>query len=154
MAGPARSKAAILLMGATLAVVAFWLFWPSDEARIRKLLTETVHAVEEEDLPGVLSPVAFQYTDNHGLSYLLLKRTLQREFRHFEDIDVQMKILSVEVDGEEAVARLDLLVLATRDGERGYFFGGLKEPAHAVLYLKKNTPRGWRIERGEYEPGE
>lgn len=124
--------------------VAIYL-WPSDETRIRKLIKEGALVVEREDLDGLMSKVSFNYRDEYGLSYLLLKDVIKREFGYYSDIDVEYENLAVRVDKDRATATLDLRVLASTGTLRGYIFGDLREPLRLKLELEKGSMRKWLV---------
>jgi hypothetical protein len=146
-----------LMAGLALLIAApvlFYLFWPSDEARIRRLVHETARAVEAEDVEGVLKNVSFQYTDNAGLGYLWLKRILPAEFKKLSDMEVSVRGLgvTVEPDGKAASASMDLRIIATYGADdRGYYLGNADEPFRLTVRLKKNDLRRWEVVTGEYE---
>lgn len=125
--------------------IIIYFLWPSDEYRIRKLIKEGASAVEREDLEGLMSKVSFNYRDEYGLSYLLLKDVIKREFGYYSDIDVEYENIEVEVDKDKATATLDLMVLASAGSERGYIFGDLREPLRLKLELEKGSMRKWLV---------
>jgi hypothetical protein len=129
------------------------LLWPSDEARIRKLVRSSVTAVQNEDVAGVMKHVAFAYSDEHGLSYMLLKKTLERQFNVLSDIDVEYSELRINVVEDRATALLDLLVLASVGENRGYILGDLREDAHLELELEKNPAGKWLVTGADFNQG-
>lgn len=142
-------KSIALLVLLVVAPVLVYLLWPSEEARIRKLVRETARAVEAEELDGVMSHVSYNYSDEQGLSYLLIKKNLEKKFSFYSDIEVDYENLRVKVgeDGERAGAKLDLRVIATfGDDDRGYVLGDLQNPASLDLELKKGGPLNrWQV---------
>jgi hypothetical protein len=146
-----NKKSLILLLVLGTALFLTWLLFPSDEARIKRLIKESVEAVEREDIDGVMGHIAFGYQDEYGQSYVLLKRNLQRQFETYSDIQVEYEELAVEVTKDGATASLSLLVLATLGNQRGYILGDLKEAARLVLDLKKNPAKKWLIMKAALE---
>jgi hypothetical protein len=142
-------KSMALLVLLVVAPVLLYLLWPSDEARIRKLVAEAARAVEAEDLKGVMSHVSFNYSDEQGMSYLLIKKNLERKFRTYSGIEVDYENLRVEVGegGEGARADMDLRVIATFGGnDRGYVLGDLGDPVALELRLRKGGPLNrWQV---------
>lgn len=143
----------IVLLLLVIAAVAVYLFWPGDEARIKKLIKEGARAIEQEDIDAVMDRVSYNYRDEHGLSYLLLKRTIERQFTRYEDIVVEYENLEVDVKDDEAEARMDLRVIATWGVDRGYYLGDIKEPAHLTLELEKSPARRWLIRGSALDKG-
>jgi hypothetical protein len=138
-------RSAIALLILVISPVLVYLFWPSDESRIRKLIREEVRAVEEEDIDAFMSGVAFHYQDEYGLSYLLLKRLVEREFRAFSEIGMEYGGLGIDVSDERAMAGMDVRVLADRGVGRGYYWGDFREPVRLELELKKGPAGRWLI---------
>lgn len=141
-------RKSVILLVLVIAGAAAYLLWPSDEARIKKLLKEEVRAVEQEDIEGVMDGVSYNYRDEHGLSYLLLKRTLERQFTRYSDIEVEYENIEVGVNKDRAEARMDLRVIATWGQDRGYYLGDIKTPARLTLELEKSPARKWLITKG------
>lgn len=138
-------KSLALLIALIVAPAVFYLLWPTDEARIRKLIKEGASAVENEDLEKVMSKVSFGYRDEYGLSYMLLKETLKRHFEMYSDIEVQYEAPRIEVKGEAASASLDVRVIASEGGMRGYVFGDLDRPMSVGLGLEKDPAGRWLV---------
>jgi hypothetical protein len=138
-------KTIILLFILIILPVVIYLIWPTDEARIKKLIKEAISAVEKEDIDGVMSKVSFNYHDEYGQSYLLLKRNLERQFRRFSDIEVEYENLEIEVKDDTATASMDMRVIATLGEDRGYFLGDIKEPVHLVLEFEKTPVKKWLV---------
>jgi len=136
-------KAVALLVVLIVSPVVLYLLWPTEEARIRKLVREAARAAEAGDVEGVMSKVSFSYQDEHGLSYAVIKRNLGEKFKLFSDIEVEYENLRVEVDeeGKEAEAAMDLRMIATAgDNDRGYVLGDVENPARLKLRLRKGGP--------------
>jgi hypothetical protein len=141
-------RKSVILLLLVIAGAAVYLLWPSDEARIKKLLKEEVRAVEGEDIEGVMDGVSYNYQDERGLSYLLLQRAIERQFARYSDVVVEYENLEVDVDEGRAEARMDLRVIATWGQDRGYYLGDIKEPARLTLELQKSPARKWLITKG------
>lgn len=146
-----NKKSLILLLAVGIAVFLIWILFPSDETRIKTLITESVAALEREDIDGVMGHIAFGYQDEYGMSYVLLKKNLERQFQLYSDIQVDYEDLMVEVREEGATASMSVLVLATFNGQRGYIIGDLKEAARLVLELVKNPAKKWLITKASLE---
>lgn len=130
--------------------VVVYLLWPSDEARIRKLIRQTAAAVEAEDLDRVMSSFDFAYRDAHGLSYLLLKKTLKLEFTRVSDIKVECEGLAVTVKAKKAKAVMGLRVIATMGEARGYYIGDFDTPLSVSVGLRKTPTGKWLVTEAEY----
>lgn len=146
-------KSYILLLLIVVLPVAAYLLIPSDEARIKKLIRTSAEAAETEDLDKLMSAVDYNYTDNHGLSYIYLKKILEQEFVRVSGIDVEYENLVVRVEGEKARADMDLRVIASIGEERGYYLGDLKNPLELKVELEKGPTGKWAVLRASYETG-
>lgn len=140
-------KAVAFILLLILAPIAIYLFWPSDQNRIRKLVKEGSLAVEKEDIDKAMSLVSFNYADDLGLNYVYLRKLLEREFAALSEIDVEYENLEVEVNkgGETATAAFALRVIAASGGRKGYFFGDMKGPVRLKLDLEKGPARNWLV---------
>jgi hypothetical protein len=140
-----------LLLCAVVAAIAVFILWPTDESRIRNLIKDTAGAAERNDMDAVMEAVDFNYRDNYGLSYLYLRQALERQFAGLEDIEVEYEKLAIEVgEGGKASASLDVRVIATAGGMRGYYIGDLDNPLGLSITLEKNAARAWRVVQAEY----
>lgn len=147
-----KKTAALVLILMALPIAVYFL-WPSDTSRIKKLVKEGAEAVEKEDIEGVMSKISRAYRDDFGLNYMMIKHLLGRQFEAVSDMEVEYESLKIKVDGRNAVAEMDVLVLATIDGETGYILGDLRESAHARFYLGKEGAK-WLVLKTEGIAGE
>lgn len=157
-----KRKYLIALLSLSVPILVFYLLWPSEEARIRKLFKEGAAAAESRDLDSVMSKVSFAYQDDYGLTYLYLKEILKKEFDRLSDIQVEYGELRVEIikkDGlqgehlssdapDTAIAEMDIRVVATAGTETGYIVGDVKAPAHMKFTLKKERMK-WLIVKAQ-----
>jgi len=146
-----RGVAIFLLI---VAPVAVYHLWPTDEARIRKLVMLEAQALGAEDMEAVMKGISFNYSDEKGLSYLLIKRLLERAFERYSDIKVSYNDMLVEVheDGT-ATAVMDIRVTAGGSGEPPrYILGGAETPAVLNLSLKKEGAGKWMVRSSKWPP--
>ncbi|HXX80200.1 MAG TPA: hypothetical protein VEI46_01515 [Thermodesulfovibrionales bacterium] len=157
-----KRKLVIGLLVVSVLIAVFYLLWPSDEARIRKLFKEGASAVESRDLESIMSKVSFAYQDENGVTYPYLKEILKREFDRLSDIQVEYEALRVEIikkgglQGERlssdapdmAKAEMDIRVVATVGTETGYILGDVKTPVHMKFTLEKARMK-WLIVKTE-----
>jgi hypothetical protein len=144
-------KSIALLTLLFLAPVIVYFLWPSDEARIRKLFSEGAHAIEERKVDDVMSRVSFNYTDDNGLSYLYLRKLMEKVFGEVEDISVEYDIKKISVSDEGATAEVDVRVAATRGPDTGYILADGARPLHIRFTLDKERMK-WLIIRTEGLP--
>ena len=67
-------KSAILTFLLIISPVLIYFLWPSDESRIKKLVKEGATAVEKEEIDNVMAKVSFNYQDEKGFNYILIKK--------------------------------------------------------------------------------
>ncbi|HBR22506.1 MAG TPA: hypothetical protein DD713_08095 [Nitrospiraceae bacterium] len=130
-------KSVTLLFLLIIAPVVIYFLWPSDESRIKKLIKEGAAAVEKKEVDNVMAKVSFNYQDNHGFTYILLKKTLEMQFKKISGIKVEYENLKIEVKDKSASASFDLRVIATIGNDTGYYIGDIKNPVRMKLFLEK-----------------
>lgn len=128
-----------------LSPVVIYFLMPTDEARVQKVIRKTVSAIEAEKIEDSLLYISYSYQDEYGLSFVLIKKLLEREFIRYSDMDIKYDNLVIRIDKDKAQADMDVRMIATLAGERAYFIGDNKEPAHITLYLKKEGLSRWLI---------
>lgn len=141
-------KSIILIFILILSPIIIYFVWPSDESRIKKLIKEGAAAVEEEEIDNVMAKVSFNYQDNHGFTYILLKRVFEEQFKRMSGIKVEYENLKIEVKDKSASASFDLRVIATIGNDTGYIIGDLKTPEHLKLTLEKERIN-WLVTKAE-----
>jgi hypothetical protein len=130
-------KSVILLFLLIISPVLIYFLWPSDESRIKKLIKEGAAAVEKKEVDNVMSKVSFNYQDEQGLTYILIKQILGSQFKALSGIKIEYENLKIEVKEKLATAEFDLRVIATIGNQTGYIIGDLKTPARIKLFLEK-----------------
>ena len=146
-------KTIALLFIVVLAPVILYLLWPSDEARIKKLLKEGTEAVEQEDLENVMSKVSFNYRDDYGLTYLYIKEYMKKYFQQMSEINVEYENLRIEVHEKTASAEMDVRVVAQIGTDNGYVFSDYPNPEHLTFTLQKERTT-WYVIKTEGLPFE
>lgn len=140
-------KTIIFLLLLIVSPIVIYLLLPTDEARIKKLIRQSINAIGKEDIDEVMSNISFNYQDDYGMSYALLKRALTDQFNFLGDIEIEYENLSVTVNDDKASLGLDVRVIATQGQSRGYYIGGMKDPGHLVLELEKGPLKNWLVIR-------
>ena len=141
-------KSIILIFILILSPVLIYFLWPSDESRIKKLIKEGVAAVEKEEVDNVMSKVSFNYQDDRGMTYILIKKILTEQFKPLSGIKIEYENLKIEVKEKLANAEFDLRVIATIGNQTGYIIGDLKTPARIKLFLEKERV-SWLVTKTE-----
>ena len=141
-------KSIILIFILILSPVLIYFLWPSDESRIKKLIKEGAAAVEKEEIDNVMSKVSFNYQDDRGMTYILIKKILTEQFKSLSGIKIEYENLKIEVKEKLANAEFDLRVIATIGNQTGYIIGDLKTPARIKLFLEKERV-SWLVTKTE-----
>jgi hypothetical protein len=144
-------KAIAFLVLLFAAPVLIYLLWPSDESRIRKMFREGAKAAEEKEIDDIMSKVSFNYTDEHGLTYLYLKEGVGRIFKELDSINVEYEIKGIEIRDDNATVEVDLRVIARRGQDAGYVAGDAARPLHMKFFLEKQRTK-WLVVKTEGLP--
>ncbi len=139
-----KRSIAVLLLIVILPLVIYFLR-PSDEAKIKKLVKAGAEAVGKEDIEEIMALISFNYADDYGQSYMILKENLKAQFKNFSDIEVEYEGLMAEPEKDKARASMDLLVIASEGAQRGYIFGDLKKPVRFIVELEKGPTGKWSV---------
>lgn len=137
-------KSVIFLFLLILSPIIIYFLWPSDESRIKKLIKEGAAAIEKKEIDKVMSKVSFNYQDDYGFTYILIKKLLEDQFRTMSDIKVEYENLKITVKKDSAIADLDVRVIATIGNETGYIIGDIKKPVHLKFNLEKERVK-WLV---------
>lgn len=129
----------------------FYLLWPSDENRIRKLFKEGAAAIQARKVDEVMAKVSYNYTDEHGLSYLYLKEGTTRLFTQMDAIQADYAIKSIAIKDEKATVAIEVRVIAGHGQERGYIAGDAAKPLPMKFHLEKERGK-WLVARTEGLP--
>lgn len=128
--------------------VLFYIFYPSDENRIRRIINSCGKAAASEDIDKFMESVSYNYRDDHGNNYLVLKKRLETAFKRLDNIDIEKNIRKISVSGSLAEADLLVRVLASKGGETGYIIGDAIEAQKIKIFFTK-TSYNWLITKVE-----
>ena len=132
-----------------------WLFYPTEERRMKNDIKNLKNAVENKSIAIVGTYLDIQYRDNNDLTREQLIETMGRFFAQVDSVNVQMKGLKVWIDSTAADntifgrCSLGVRVLARYEGERVLAFGGVIKPSTVRAWLKK-TAGNYRVYSAEY----
>ncbi len=144
-------KSIIILFLLIISPVIIYFLWPSDESRIKKLIKQGAGAIEKGEIDNVMSKVSFNYQDDYGFTYLLIKRVLEEQFKTMSDIKIEYENLKIAVKENSATAELDVRVIATIGNQTGYVIGEIKRPEHLKFTLEKEHAK-WLVIKTEGLP--
>jgi hypothetical protein len=140
MGSNSRISLALLL----IAVTAWYVFYPSDKKRIKKVIDNSTQAIIKKDIDELMDHVSFNYRDEYGGTYLLFKKRMEGVFARFEDIEIEADIMGVNVDNDQADARLRMSAVVTEGTDRGYIIGDGGTDEDVKVYLEK-SPYEWKV---------
>ncbi len=95
-----------------------------------------------------MSLVSFHYIDDLGQTYLILKRNLRNVFKRISDVDMEYKIIEINIKKNTATVTLDIRVIGTRRNNRGYIIGNFDNPERLILTFEKERLK-WLLTRSE-----
>ena len=137
---------ALVVAAVIIAIVLF----PSEKKRIKKVIRTCEQAVINENSKALMSLISFNYSDNHGGSYLTLKNRSKRLYKTYDDFEFIVEIVEITVNEGEAVADLKVSLIASAGNERGYLLGDAEGHQEIKVYFEKEK-LGWRIIRLDKE---
>ena len=111
---------------------------------VRRTLYSSIEAFEQERILGAVKVVSRGYQDEWGMSYESLAGHMKAAMDTYDDLEVDLRMPSISVDGERATMTFTFILWGTHEGTRGYIFGSRSDPAKVTLVWRKETP-GWRI---------
>lgn len=127
-----------------LAAVLVAVFYPSEKKRINKVLKACRESVLHEDVGQLMEQISYNYRDDYGSSYLVLKKRAEMIFSRLSDFDITADVMNITVDSEQAEAHLKVNIIATEDGRRGYYIGDAVEASDIRVLLEK-SPYEWKV---------
>ena len=143
------SKLLIMVL-VVVAMVAVWFLWQmirSEEAKIKQTLKELITTVEAEDHLGIFPFFEKTYVDDSGVNLALIFRMAPSYFQRYEDIEIDIRDLKIEVDGNRATVNL----LARGEVTQANTMGQGKMPVRegfaerAVMLEMIKTGGDWKI---------
>lgn len=148
-------KKVIIVPLLVVIAIIVWLFYPTEERRLKNDIRKLRKAVESESIEEVSAYIDVRYSDNRELRCDELIDAIRRFFAEVDSISVQMKGLKVIIDSTAddntvfASCSLGVRVLAMYEGDRVLAFGGMVKPGTVKARLKKEVDI-YRVYYAEY----
>ncbi len=120
----------------TIALI-LYIIWPSDYKRIKNIIKKGKSAIENESIEDVMSLISFNYRDEPGLTYFVLKKNLEKVFHRLSDIEIEYKLIETHIENKTAKASLEIRVIGSIGDNRGYIIGDFDNPELLILTLEK-----------------
>lgn len=128
-----------LVLAFLCAGLAVYIFIPTDENRIRKIINSCEKAIISEDIDVFMNAVSFNYSDDYGNNYLLIKKRMQSAFKRFDNITIEKNIDRISVKDDNAEAALSFRVSVSAGEESEYIIGDAGEPQKVAVYFSKSS---------------
>lgn len=146
---------------ATVFVILFMLLfmfvywgWPSEEKRVRNVLSEAAEAVEDEDLLELSNIFTDDFTDDSGITREDWELIVRTGFKVYDDIEI--RVSAVEIDIAEDQATITFNASAQGTYVPSLFKGGMPQvdqgsAANVALLLEKRDG-DWVVIKAERLP--
>jgi hypothetical protein len=118
-----------------------------DAVQVKSLVSSIVKAVQDRNLPGVVSHISRSYKDSEGFNYDRLWALIAEALRIERPFDVSARIISIKIDGTRAKMLVDARAWFLDEEvvyQRNLTVHLRKEPARHALIM---PTRVWRIIR-------
>ncbi len=141
------------IVGGAAAIVIFYSSWTgflSPQARVERAIKSAAAAAENVDAATFLSYFAADYSDYLHGDRLAFSERVEDAFSRVDRLNVTVQAVEVEVEGEEATARFELVVVAVRGEDRIIALGTPFQPELVVARLQRERS-AWtivRVDRG------
>jgi SnoaL-like domain len=148
-----RNLLAVAVAAVLLLSYLAWDWYLSPHAQVERLLQHVAGAAEEKDLDELLACFSADYTGFQNMDYASLAEQLQEGFERVDRLNVTLRRVRAEVDGNEATASFDATVVAIRGEQRFIILGTVTQPERLRANLRLEGD-AWKIHRVELSGGE
>ena len=143
-----RNLVAIGGAGALLLSFLAWEWYLSPPAQVERLLQRAAEAAEEKNFEELLSCLSPDYTGFRNMDYESASEQLREGFERVDRLNVTLRAVRPEVEGDEATASFDLTVVAIRGEQRFIILGTPIQPEKLRAHLRREDGE-WKIHRVE-----
>ena len=138
-----------------IAVAAFFL-WPAsdDPTEIEKVLKKMIAAGEAGNFEGVTEHVSFDYRDEYGATFFVVKNIVQKVFEKFDKFETKYDGLSVTMnesdDGSKiAIANLNMNIKGKKSNISFSLLGQDESYENITITFKKTRLGEWKVIKSE-----
>ena len=139
-----KNRLTFVLAALILCAAAVYIFYPTDEKRIIRVINNSEDAVAEKNIDKLMEYVSYNYRDDYGSSYIQIKKILQTVLSRLNDIKIERTITKISVRENFAEAELDVRVIASEGKNRGYIIGDAGQAAAIKIFFEKSSYK-WLI---------
>ena len=136
-------------VGIAVAIVGFYFSWTmylSPQARVERTIDAATAAAEVTDAGTFLSYFDAGYTDYLHADKTMFRERIEDAFSQVDRLNVTVQAMDVSVEGDEAEARFELVVVAFRGEDRLVVVGTPFQPELVIATLSKDGS-AWKIAR-------
>lgn len=133
-----------VLVFLTIVIICILIFFPTDKKRIWKVIAASEKAIIDEELDGLMENISYNYRDEYGGTYLLIKRRMETLFKRLDNIDTEVQLVKISVDKKQAEAEINIRVTALHGEGRSYIVGDPANWQNMKIYLEK-SPYTWEV---------
>jgi len=133
-----------VLVFLTIVIICILIFFPTDKKRIWKVIVTSEKAIIDEELDGLMDNISYNYRDEYGGTYLLIKRRMEAVFKRLDNIEAEVQLVRISVDKKQAEAEINVKVTASYGEDRSYIVGDPANWQNMKIYLKK-SPYTWEV---------
>lgn len=136
----------LLLFTVAIVMIGVMFFSPSDEKRIWRVITACEQAIVDENLVDFMEHIALHYRDDYGGTYLIVKRRLNNLFIRYDNIQSDVHLVKLNVDGIHADAEVKVRVIAEEKKRKTYIMSEQFILQNMVIYFEKFR-FAWKVVR-------
>jgi len=133
-----------VLVFLTIVIICILIFFPTDKKRIWKVIVTSEKAIIDEELDGLMDNISYNYRDEYGGTYLLIKRRMEAVFKRLDNIEAEVQLVKISVDKKQAEAEINVKVTASYGEDRSYIVGDQANWQNMKIYLEK-SPYTWEV---------
>ena len=115
-----------------------------DTLRIKRVLTGTEEAFEQEELDKLMSYVLLKYNDGYGFNYPMVKRLMSGLFQDFDQFEATVENPVIKIEEDTATVQFSLWITVDWNGTPSYIVGTNRSEAPVKVYLRKEL-LSWKV---------
>src|SRR3990170_6867168 len=115
-----------------------------DTLRIKRVITGTEEAFEQEELGNLMSYVSPKYNDGYGFNYPMAKRLMSGLFQDFDQFEVTVENPVIKIGEDTATVTFSLWITVNWNGTPSYIVGTNRSGAPVKVYLRKKL-LSWKV---------